>query len=393
MNRLKIGQAFKMAFKSILSNKLRSVLTMLGIIIGVMAVIALVSIGKGTTKSVTDQIQNLGTNLLSVNIIGRGAATTIDYDKAASFANLPNVQYISPIHSQNAMVKFGTTSKSVNVTGTNPDYAKIRNVNVSVGRFLSEIDLLFYEKVALLGANTATDLFGNANPVGQSVLINGIRFKVVGLLAPKGSSLAGSDDDGVLIPVTTAQRIFRAKGIRTLYVQVDNADNMDAVVNELDNELAKIFRGDTDSYRVLNQQDILDTVSSISNTLALALGGIAGISLLVGGIGIMNIMLVSVTERTREIGIRKALGAKTRDILVQFLIESIVLSGFGGLIGIAIGIGVASAASRALKISSVFSPDVILVAFGFSVMIGVIFGMFPANRAAKLKPIDALRFD
>ncbi len=387
-------QGFKMALKSIWSNKLRSLLTMLGIIIGVTAVIALVALGQGATKSVTDQVQSLGTNLLTVNIIGRGSANTLSESEATGLSEgVDGIKYIAPASSQNASVKVGTKSVSVSVVGTNADYANVRDYEVASGRYLSQIDLDVRQKVAILGASTATDLFGFSDPVGEYVRINGTRYKVVGLLAEKGSTTNGSNDEIVMIPLTSAERLFKSKGVRTIYVQVEEEDRIDAVQAGLEQNLSEKFRGNTDSYRVFNQTDVLSTLTSVNDTLTLALAGIAGISLLVGGIGIMNIMLVSVTERTREIGIRKAIGAKRRDVLVQFLIESMVLSGLGGLLGIGLGVGAAQGASAAFDMDIAFSTEVILIAFLFSVAIGVIFGLFPANKAAKLKPIEALRFE
>ncbi len=390
---MNFAQGIKMAFKSILANKLRSLLTMLGIMIGVTAVIALVSLGQGATKSVTEQVESLGTNLLTVNILGRGSTNTLTADEASALGDITGVQYLAPATSSNATVKFGSESVSVGVTGTNAEFLDVRQYELAAGRFLSQIDLNFYQKVAVLGSQTASDLFGTGNPVGQYVQINGARFKVVGVLASKGSSTAGSSDEIVLIPLSSAERLFKSKGVRTVYVQAEQSEQMDAVVAGLETALNKKFRGDTNSYRVFNQSEILSTLSSVTGTLSIALGGIAGISLLVGGIGIMNIMLVSVTERTREIGIRKAIGAKRKDILFQFLIESMALSGLGGLLGIGIGIGAAKLVSSALNMEAVFTANVIIIAFAFSVLIGVIFGMFPANKAAKLKPIDALRFE
>jgi len=391
---MSVFQAFKMAIKSILSNKLRSLLTMLGIIIGVTAVISLVALGQGATKSVTEQVRSLGTNLLTVNILGRGSANTMDAGEAAALGEeVEGIQYVAPANTQNATVKFGSSSESVSIVGTNADYAHVREYEVASGRFVAQIDLDVYQKVAVLGYTTATDLFGFADPVGEYVLIQGTRYKVVGVLTEKGSSMTGSNDEVVIIPETSFERLFKTKGVRTIYVQVETTEQMDAVVAGLEKSLSNRFRGNTSSYRVFNQSDALSALTSVSDTLTLALAGIAGISLLVGGIGIMNIMLVSVTERTREIGIRKAIGAKKRDILIQFLIEAIVLSGLGGLLGIGIGVGAAQGASSAFNMDIAFSANVILIAFAFSVGIGVAFGMFPANKAAKLKPIDALRFE
>ncbi|WP_309122635.1 ABC transporter permease [Paenibacillus sp.] len=389
---MNFSQGFKMAFKSILGNKMRSLLTMLGIIIGVAAVIALVAIGQGATKQVTEQVQGLGTNLLTVNILGRGSTSTLAYDQATSLGELEGVEYAAPYNANNGTVRYGTDSVSVSVVGTNAQYADVRDYEVSAGRFVSQIDLDFYQKIAVLGSTTAADLFGFADPIGEYVQINGTRFKVVGVLAEKGDSSQGSNDELVVVPLTTAERVFQSKGVRNVYIQVESADAVDRTAALLEAELAGMFRNNADSYRVFNQQDVLDTVSSVTDTLSLALGGIAGISLLVGGIGIMNIMLVSVTERTREIGIRKAIGAKKRDILMQFLIEAITLSGLGGLLGVGVGLGVGIAVSSALNMDAVLSYENIALAFGFSVVIGVAFGLFPANKAAGLKPIDALRF-
>nr|WP_240545982.1 ABC transporter permease [Paenibacillus artemisiicola] len=382
-----------MAGKSILANKMRSLLTMLGIIIGVAAVIALVGVGQGTTKQVTDQVQSLGTNLLTVSITGRGSKTTLDYKEAEDITNTSDIEFAAPYNQQNATVKNGGSSTSVSVVGTTADYMDVKDYSLAQGRFVAQIDLDYYQKIAVLGSTTATDLFGTTNVVGQSFLINGVRYKVVGVLATKGSSLTGSNDEIVIIPITTSERLFKSKGVKSINVQVADPKKMDAVMAELETALGKKFRGDTNSYRVFNQQDLLDSFSSISDTLSLALGGVAAISLLVGGIGIMNIMLVSVTERTREIGIRKAIGAKKRDIMIQFLIESIALSGLGGLLGIGIGLGTAQLLQKFASMTVVVSIPIMGLAFGFSVFIGVVFGLFPANKASSLRPIEALRFE
>jgi len=281
----------------------------------------------------------------------------------------------------------------VNVVGTNADYFPLRGYELAAGRFITQIDLDFRQKVAVLGSATAGELFGFENPVGQYVRINGMRYKVVGLLAEKGSSALGSYDEVAVIPLTTAERAFQSRGVRSVYIQAESMDALDAVQAEAEAQLAKIFRGSDSAYRVFNQADMLQTAASVSGTLSLALGGIAGISLLVGGIGIMNIMLVSVTERTREIGIRKAIGAKKRDILMQFLIESVTISSLGGLLGLGLGFAAGRTVASLIGIDVIHSGEMIALALGFSVLIGVLFGMYPANKAANLKPIEALRFE
>lgn len=388
---MNLWQAFKMAITSILANKLRSLLTTLGIIIGVTSVIALVGLGQGTSKSITEQVQGLGTNLITVNIFGRGATSTLSVDDAMALTETDGVSYIAPVNSQSATVKNDTTSTSVSVLGTTSDYLIVQQYELAEGRFVAQLDQDFYQKVAVLGSATASELFGFVDPVGEYVQIEGVRYKVIGVLAEEGESTTGSKDEVVIIPLTSSERLFRSTGVRTIYAQAESEDVVELAKSNLEQALTEQFRGDTDSYRVMSQDDLLETVTAVSDTLTLALAGIAGISLLVGGIGIMNIMLVSVTERTREIGIRKAIGARKRDILIQFLIEAITLSGLGGLIGVALGIGIGNAVSRLFGMDVVFSIEVIGLAFGFSVFVGVVFGLFPANKAAGLRPIEALR--
>lgn len=385
---MKLSQAFKMAWKSILSNKVRTVLTMLGIIIGVSCVILLVSVGQGATSSVTEQVQGLGSNLLTVSITGRGTQNSVTYEQAMEFQDLEHVAAVAPTVSGNVQAKNGTKNTNVSVEGITADYEQVRVTGVQSGRFILPIDVDYYQKVALIGTTTATTLYGTDNPVGQYVTLNGMRFLIVGLLEDKSTTKTT-----IKIPITTAQRILRNSGIRTIYLQGDSDDTTSLVKTLAEQKLDKVFRNTEDSYTVTDQKEMLETVSSITNTLSIALGGIAGISLIVGGIGIMNIMLVSVTERTREIGIRKSVGAKKRDILLQFLIESIVISGISGIIGILIGVGGGAIASKLMNMTITASLNVILLSFGFSVFIGVFFGIFPANKAAKLKPVDALRYD
>lgn len=386
-----ILQSIKMALRSIKGNKLRSVLTMLGIIIGVSSVIVLVSIAQGSTTNVTSQINSLGTNLLTINTFGTNLSLT--EDKINKLGKLPGIQALSPVVSGRISVKKDRTSSQTTLTGTNAAYETVRNTNVSNGRFLTDIDLEYRQKIAVLGATTAQNLFGTENPVGQYIQLNGNSFKVVGVLASKGSSMGQSGDDVVIVPLSTAERLIKTTSINQVYLQGKTGQNMDFVMAEVQNSMAGMYPNQTDNYSVMNQQDLMSTMSSVSNTMTMMLGGIAGISLLVGGIGIMNIMLVSVSERTKEIGIRKAIGAKRRDILLQFLIESVVLSAMGGIIGILFGLGIGKILGTALSMTVTFSSSVVLFAFLFSLVVGVVFGVFPANKASKLNPIQALRYE
>lgn len=335
-----ILQCIKMAFRSIKSNKLRSCLTMLGIIIGVSSVIVLVSMAQGSTTNVTNQINQLGTNLLTVNTFGTDLALT--QDKIDQLSKLNGVKAVAPVVSGRVTVKEDRTSSQQSVLATTPDYSSVRNVNVSEGRFITDLDIEYRQKIAVLGSDTAATLFSGNDPVGQNILVNGTSFKVVGVLASKGSSLGSSGDDVVIVPLSTGERLLKQTDINQVFLQGKNENQMDFVQAEVEAKLASMFPNNTDSYTVSNQKDLMDTMSSVTESMTLMLGGIAGISLLVGGIGIMNIMLVSVSERTKEIGIRKAIGAKRRDVLLQFLIESAVLSSMGGIIGILFGLQVGS---------------------------------------------------
>ncbi|QCJ41046.1 FtsX-like permease family protein [Bacillus sp. S3] len=385
-----IMQSIKMALRSIKGNKLRAVLTMLGIIIGVASVIVLVSIAQGSTKAVTSQINQLGTNLLTINTY----STDIDLteDKIGELNQLTVVKAVSPVVSGRVYVKKERTSSQIILTGTNAAYADVRDTEVSQGRFITDLDVEYRQKIVVLGSDTAETFFGGDNPVGQSIQIEGTSFKVVGVLASKGSSLGQSGDNVVIVPLSTGQRLVGSTIISTVYLQGKSEEQMDFVMNEVKLALAGMYPGKTDDYGVSNQQDVMDTMSSVNDTMTMMLGGIASISLLVGGIGIMNIMLVSVSERTKEIGIRKAIGAKRRDVLLQFLIEAIVLSALGGLVGILLGLGLGKIISSLMDMSISFSAPVILFSFLFSLLVGVVFGVFPANKASKLNPIQALRY-
>ncbi len=388
---MKFTQAIKMAFSSILSNKMRSFLTMLGVIIGVTAVITLIALGQGSTQRVSSQIESLGTNLITINITG-GRNRGVSEEDLERIKSMPGVSEIAPVLSGGVTVKAGNKNTNSSLEATTPGYQQVRNRHVQLGRFLLQNDLDMRFRVAVVGVDVADELFGRRDIVGEKISINGVEFSIVGILEEKGSSIAGSDDNKVIIPLTTGQRLLRNTEVRTFYVSTQSPDVVNQVVGEIQRFLTRKFN-DENSFRVFNQTQLLSTINEATATLTMMLGGIAGISLLVGGIGIMNIMLVSVTERTREIGIRKAIGAKRRDILIQFLIESAVLSGLGGVLGIMLGFVGVSFLSRILNIPAAISADVVLLATGFSVAVGVIFGLYPASKAANLNPIDALRYE
>jgi len=413
-------ESFRIALRALAANKMRSILTMLGIIIGVAAVIALMSVGQGVQAMITEQLQSAGSNLL---IIMPGSLkdaqpgdprlqrpsnplTNGDWMAIRDPLNVPHLLAVVPEADGRASVTFGKTTMSLAVTGTNEEYPFVRNFMPADGRFLNEEDVLGEGRVAVLGSNVAEKLFpADIYPLGQSIRINNIPFRVIGVMEKKGGGSFGSFDDIVFVPFTTAQqRLFpylrSPRGEPTLSLilsKVDSEDNIAQAVTDIENLLRErhnITYLDEDDFSVINQADILDIFGSITGVLTTFLGGIAAISLLVGGIGIMNIMLVSVTERTREIGLRKAVGAKRRDILLQFLVEAMVLSLIGGIVGMILGfVGAQLLASLAKDLNAVISWDSVLLATGFSALVGLFFGIYPALRAAQLHPIDALRYE
>lgn len=389
---MQFSQGVRMAWKSIAANKLRTLLTMLGIVIGVASVIILVAIGNGTKQDVEEQMASLGTNLLSVTITGRGAVSSLTLEEAEELGELEGIKAVSPIVSGNAQAKYKTNNMNVAVEGITPAYEEVRDVHIQSGRYITSIDIEYRQKVALIGSGAAEELFGNSDPVGEYISLNGNRYTVVGLLEEQGSSLGGSNDNKILVPISSGSRLMQTKGVRSIYVQAENDKVMEMAELALEAELSKKFRSDENSYSIFNQADLAETITAVSTTLSKTLTGIAGISLLVGGIGIMNIMLVSVTERTREIGIRKSIGAKRRDILLQFLLEALVISALSGLVGV----GISYAGTYVLTQSgttAVMTWETIALSFAFSFAIGIAFGIFPANKASRLKPVDALRYD
>ncbi len=408
----KLAMVLRVALNSLTVHVMRTVLTMLGIVIGVAAVISLVAVGKGAQAQVLSQFQALGSNLVTVSAMQNfgfsqsGLQTSSPdltmADVKAIEALASSVSLVAPVYSSTATVTYGGNTSSTSINGVTEAYSTVRNAPVTLGRFISTADNDKTAMVAVLGTTVVEDLFGSAsvNPVGQTIRINRQNYEVIGVLESKGTNGPQNQDDVIMVPLHTAQLKLGGAGtttVKTINLQVRSADEMDlaqAQVTAIMRSRHKLAAGAEDDFLVRNQADILSSVTSTSNTFTTLLGSIAAISLLVGGIGIMNIMLVSVTERTREVGLRKAVGAKRGDILVQFLTEAIVISALGGLIGVVLGVGGAQVIAPLLGASSaVVTGQSIVLAVAVSLAIGVFFGLYPANRAAGLNPIEALRYE
>ena len=394
---------------AISANKARSSLTILGIVIGIGSVIAMISIGQGAAGSIESSIQSMGSNLITVMpgfqqsfshvSASRGSAQTLTIEDAEAIAQkIPNVQAVAPELSQRYQVVFKGENTNTQIVGTVSVYPSVKNIEIAQGSFISDQNVRSTSKVAVLGPTTRDDLFGEGiNPIGQTVRISGINFKVIGLTQSKGGTGFGSQDDIVFIPITTAQRFLAGVNyISIISVQVESSQAMAQVQAGITNLLLRLHNiGDPQmaDFNTLSQQDILTAASSITNTMTILLAAIAGISLVVGGIGIMNMMMTTVTERTREIGLRKAIGAKRADISLQFLAEAGMLTFLGGVVGIIQGSGLAYGVTFLTGIATKISLFSIILAFSVSAGIGIVFGYYPAQKAAKLNPIEALRYE
>ncbi len=400
-----IFDLFKMALRSLIANKLRTFLTALGIIIGVASVISMISIGEGARQETLSTISKFGTNIISVRPgekksrhVRSGTVETLTLEDARAIEqSVPQITGVAAQVYQGAQLKFGNKNSSSTVRGTGKNYARLSNFTLEKGRFFNQQEVNTSRRVAVLGATVVKNLFENVNPIGETLKVGGDNYLVIGTMVAKGALSWYDPDDQIFIPVTTAQkRQFGQDFIQTIDIQVENINDIEFVKTQIENLLRRrhnIQEGKEDDFHVRNSAEWLNSWGNAAKTFQYLLGGIAAISLLVGGIGIMNIMLVSVTERTREIGIRIAIGAKKREIRKQFLIESVVVSLLGGSIGILAGLGISQVVSKMGGWQTIVSADSILLAFGFSMAVGVFFGYYPANKAANLNPIDALRYE
>lgn len=400
-------ESFLMAWASLIANKMRSILTMLGIIIGVAAVIALVSIGNGVKQDIQNSISSLGSNLLMVMPgaprtpgvrPSQGSMKSLKVSDYQAISKLDGVKAASPYTANSYVTIYQSKNWTTTVSGVSSNFQDVNNWTMAEGRFISSKNVENRERVAVVGQTVVKNLFAGEDPVGKEIRVKNIPFRVIGVLNSKGNGTMGNDhDDTIFIPYTTAmERVEGVDYLRMVYVVANDDNGIDRLQSDIENLLRvrhSIKDTNLDDFNIQNMKSIMETMEQTTGTLTLFLGAVAAISLVVGGIGIMNIMLVSVTERTREIGIRKALGATYFVIVTQFLIEAVVISLMGGLIGIALGIGASKLIGLASGMSTVISVPTIVLSFAFSMAIGLVFGIYPARKAAKLNPIDALHYE
>lgn len=390
---MSLWEAVLSSLKSVWSNKMRSALTMLGIAIGIFSVAALISIVQASTSSITESIEGEGTKLIIVNITGKRIANSFDLKDVEEMEELKGVAYVAPNTSSGMTLKNDTESMDINVIASNQYYDDINSYEMLFGRWISENDEEKRLRVAVVGIDVASELYGTLDVVGEKITMNGTRFTIIGVLEEQGSDIMGSGDEVAIIPFATGQRIMGSTEIRSIYVGAETSEDVDTAMTSLDNYMLSKSNGDDTQYRLISMSSMLELFDETTAMLTLLLGAIAGISLLVGGIGIMNIMLVSVSERTREIGVRKAIGATRGNIMIQFLIEAIIVSALGGLFGLIFAqIGV-SVAGQLMDMTIKLESGIVVAALLFSAGVGIIFGLYPAAKASKLNPIEALRYE
>lgn len=406
---MKINEIVEESVSVLKTNKMRTGLSILGIIIGIGSVIALMTLGQASQQSIKERIQSLGSNLLTISPGatqsgflrgGQGEAETLTYDDVLEIAKSDRITTIDKVaasYSSRSQVSFGENNTNTSIIGITPEYITLRNIEIEYGSDIGQNELTNLSKVAVVGPGVIEDLMPDtANPIGQNIRINGTSFTIIGITKSKGSGMMSSDDS-IFVPLTTAQKVlFGVSHVSSIYVSAKDETMMDAAMNQLGFfllELHGLTSPDDADFSISSQEDVLETVNEVTGTFTTLLTGIAAISLVVGGIGIMNIMLVTVTERTREIGIRKALGAKRKAITTQFLVESVVLTLAGGVLGVILGVGVSFFTTKAMDLPMVISTPSIALAVGVSCLIGIVFGYYPARRASKLLPIEALRYE
>lgn len=407
---MQLTELFLESLTTLTLNKMRTGLAALGIIIGIGSVIALISLGQASQKSVQNQIQSLGANLLTISpgasrtgfiSGGQGSSTTLTYEDAqalSSSTQITTISAVSPEYSRRAQVVAGRNNTNTQIVGSTPDYLTVHELNIASGAFFSARDVQAISKVAVIGPQVVTDLFGTgSNPIGQDIRINKTSFRIVGVTASKGGSGFQNPDDFIYVPLTSAQKVlFGSTNLTSISVEANNQNVMTQAENEIGYVLLakhKITDPTQADFSILSQTDILGTINQVTGTFTSLLAGIAAISLVVGGIGIMNIMLVTVTERTREIGLRKALGATKKIVITQFLLESIILTGTGGVIGMVIGILTSFIIAKVINVPFTISLSAILLALVVSGGVGILFGWYPARKASNLQPIEALRYE
>jgi putative ABC transport system permease protein len=396
---MKFTQAIKLALKSILSNRMRSFLTMLGIIIGITSVIVLVALGDGSKQAVTAAIEGMGTNLVTVTISGTEKIDLTDTKIAAIKKAYPSIVNLAPIVTGSVTAKAGSDTTTATVQGSTPSYESVKDVHTAYGRFINQDDVDNRFKVVDVGITVLQKIYPDMSAsqyqslLGKKILLNGTAFEIVGILKSKGTSSTGSNDNNIIMPISEAKRFLKSTTVTTYYAEAASSDQITMAVSDLTRYFLPLCNYTTDDFKVLTQSDLITTTTATATNMTMMLVGIAAISLIVGGIGIMNIMLVSVIERTREIGIRKAIGAKRRDIMIQFLIEAVIVSCVGGLIGVGLGILICIIVPIVSTQVMVMSGSIMVMSFSFSAAVGIIFGLYPAAKASKMRPIEALRYE